>query len=60
MAVVLAAAILTSVAAAAADSGYFSSVFKGETSYIADFVKTDKKKRRGRPFQADIGAASDL
>lgn len=54
MAAVLAAAILTSVAAAAADSGYFSSVFKGETSYIADFVKTDKKSVEDDRFRLTL------
>ncbi len=54
MAAVLAAAILTSVAPAAADSGYFSSVFKGETSYIADFVKTDKKSVEDDRFRLTL------
>ncbi len=43
MAVLTAFALTLSLTAAAASSGYFSSVFEGDTSYLADFIQTPRQ-----------------
>lgn len=43
MAVLMAFTIATSVCAAAMSNEFFNEVFSGDTSYLADFVKTEKQ-----------------
>ena len=43
MAVVMIITVMLSISVAAMNNEYFESVFEGDTSYLADFVKTEKK-----------------
>ena len=43
MALITAITILMSVSAAAMNNEYLGEIFKGDTSYLADFVNTEKK-----------------
>ncbi len=54
MAVVMITAIITSIGAAAMDNEYFNSVFEGDTSYLADFIKTEKKSVEDDRFKLTL------
>lgn len=54
MALVTVMAIITSIGAAAMDNEYFNSVFEGDTSYLADFVKTEKKSVEDDRFKLTL------
>ena len=44
MAAVMIIALIISTGAAAMGNEYFDAVFEGDTSYLADFIKTEKKR----------------
>lgn len=54
MAFVMIIAIITSVSAVAMGNSYFDSVFEGDTSYLADFVKTEKKSVEDDRFRLTL------
>ena len=54
MAVVMIITIALSVSAAAMGNDYFSSVFEGDTSYLADFIKTEKRSVEDDRFKLTL------
>lgn len=54
MALVMIISIITSIGAAAMSNEYFDSVFEGDTSYLADFVKTEKKSVEDDRFKLTL------
>lgn len=54
MVLVMIAAIMTSLSAAAMGNEYFDSIFEGDTSYLADFVKTEKKSVEDDRFKLTL------
>lgn len=51
MAAVIMIAATTSFGAAAMDNEYFNTIFDGDTSYLADFVQTEKKSVEDNRFK---------
>lgn len=54
MVIVMLAAIITSLSAAAMGNEYFETIFEGDTSYLADFVKTEKKSVEDDRFKLTL------
>lgn len=54
MAVIMSMTVLLSTGAAAMGSEYFNSVFEGDTSYLADFIKTEKKSVEDDRFKLTL------
>ncbi len=54
MAFVTAIAVITSIGTAAMGNEYFDSVFEGDTSYLADFIKTEKKSVEDDRFRLTL------
>ncbi len=54
MAIVMITAIIMSIGAAAMDNEYFNSMFEGDTSYLADFIKTEKKSVEDDRFKLTL------
>lgn len=54
MAVVMIISIITSIGAAAMGNEYFDSVFEGDTSYLAEFIKTEKKSVEDDRFKLTL------
>ena len=54
MAVIMGLTILLSVSAAAMENEYWSSIFGGNTSYLADFVKTEKRSVEDERFKLTL------
>lgn len=54
MAVVTIAAVVMSISAAAMGNNYFDSVFEGDTSYLADFIKTEKRSVEDDRFRLTL------
>ena len=52
--IVMIIAVIMSIGAAAMDNEYFNSVFEGDTSYLADFVKTEKKSVEDDRFKLTL------
>lgn len=54
MVLIMMISIVTSIGAAAMGNEYFDSVFDGDTSYLADFVKTEKKSVEDDRFKLTL------
>lgn len=54
MAAVMSITVLLSISAAAMGNDYFNSVFEGDTSYLADFIKTEKRSVEDDRFKLTL------
>lgn len=54
MVIVMLFAVMTSICAAAMNNEYFNEIFDGDTSYLADFVKSEKKSVEDDRFKLTL------